>query len=245
MKSVLNAKSAWLSAALACVLATQGRALDLITNGGFESGFSGWTRADQLGSDGSFMLQNGTTSPDTAVPVPAPPEGIAAAMSDAQGPGSHVLYQDFVIPTGVLGGTLSFERYVNNQAAGFFSPATLDFTSVDNQQARADILLATADPFSVASTDVLMNLFQTMPGDPLVSGYSTVSADVSSLLAGHGGQTVRLRFAETDNQLFLNFGVDRVSLSTTDVIPEPGTSLLLGTGLLPLAGGLARRRRRS
>ena len=54
-----------------------------IANGGFESGFSGWTRVDQLGSEGTFVVQSGTASPVSADPVPAPPQGANAAMTDA------------------------------------------------------------------------------------------------------------------------------------------------------------------
>jgi len=61
--------------------------LPVITNGGFESGFTGWTRADQTGSDGTFFLQTGTSSPVNSDPVPAPPQGVNAAMTDAGGPG--------------------------------------------------------------------------------------------------------------------------------------------------------------
>ena len=64
----------------------------ITTNGGFEAGFTGWTRADQLGSAGTFALQSGASSPVNGNPVPMPPGGVQAAMTDAQGPGSHVLF---------------------------------------------------------------------------------------------------------------------------------------------------------
>src|ERR1051325_2170419 len=89
-------------------------AANIVSNGGFESGFASWTRADQLGSDGTFFLQTGTSSPVNGDPVPAPPGGTTAAMSDAQGPGSHVLYQDIVIPAVVPSATLSFDVFVGN-----------------------------------------------------------------------------------------------------------------------------------
>ena len=92
----------------------------LIVNGGFELGFSGWTRADQVGSEGTFQLQTGTVSPVTLSPVPPPPEGLTAAMTDAEGPGSHVLYQDIMIPAAVGPTTLSFQLFVQNSAPAFF-----------------------------------------------------------------------------------------------------------------------------
>jgi glucose/arabinose dehydrogenase len=226
---------------LSSVLALPATAAPLISNGGFESGFAGWIRADAVGSEGTFHLQTGTASPVLGDPVPAPPGPTQAAMTDAEGPGSHVLYQDFLVPADVTTGVLSFDVFVGNRAEQFETPATLDFsTPTLNQQARVDFLLPAADPFSVAPADVLLTVFQTQVGDALVSGYSTVSTDVSALLVARAGQTLRLRFAEVDNVFPFQFGVDNVSLETQP-IPEPGSLLLIGSGLL--LG--ARRRLRS
>src|SRR5437868_1553744 len=113
-------------------------AIPVISNGGFESGLTSWTKADQLGSDGTFSSQSGTLSPVNGDPVPAPPEGTKAAMTDAQGPGSHVLYQDFVATADAA--RLSFALFIGNRATDFFTPASLDFsTPTLNQQARVDI----------------------------------------------------------------------------------------------------------
>src|SRR5262249_23486883 len=111
-----------------------------------------------------------------------------------------------------------------------------------NQQARVDIITTTADPFSVAAADVLLNVFQTHPGDPATSGYTVDTTDLTSLLAAHGGETLRLRFAEVANQFFFNFGVGGVSLDATSV-PEPGTLPLFALGVLGLARYGWRRRR--
>jgi hypothetical protein len=226
-----------LAGAVACASTAQARP-ELISNGGFESGFAGWTRVQQLGSGGAFMDQTGTISPVNGLAVPAPPQGLHAAMTDAVEPGSHALYQDVLIPTGVTSGaTLSFLLFINNTAAGFSTPASLDFsTPALNQQARVDIITTSADPFSVAGTDVLQNVFQTTVGAPLRSGYNSLSFDVSALLALHGGETLRVRFAETDNVNIFNFGVDAVSLN---IVPAPGAGILLAPVVL-----LRRRSRR-
>lgn len=210
---------------------------DLITNGSFELGFNGWTRADQIGSEGTFMDQSGLTSPINGLAVQAPPDGLHAAMTDGTGPGSHVLYQDIFIPVGSTSGTFQFSYFVNNTAAAFTTPAMLDFaTPALNQQARVDFLHGSANPFSTDAADVMQAVFRTEVGSPLLTGYNVVTVDVTSLILEHAGETLRLRFAETDNVNIFNFGVDAVSLN---VIPAPSTLLLGLTALV-----LNRRSRR-
>ena len=160
-------------------------------------------------------------------------------MTDAFGPGSHVLYQDFVVPA--EGALLSFTLFIGNRGDRFVTPASLDFsTPALNQQARVDILRGGTGVFSVAPADILQNLFQTQVGAPLVSGYTPFNFDLTSLFAANVGQTLRLRFAETDNVAPFQFGVDNVSLETVSAVPEPQSIQLFGTGLLVL---LAIRRR--
>ncbi|HYO79858.1 MAG TPA: hypothetical protein VES20_00530 [Bryobacteraceae bacterium] len=236
-------------AACSFVVALQLPGATLVNNGGFEAGLSGWTAVDQLGSEGTFLVQSGGSSPVSNTPVPIPPEGTNAAMTDAFGPGSHVLYQDFVVPAGVPNAVITFSLYLNNAAPDFFNPGHLDFAGVDrdpdlriNQQVRVDLMTATADPFSVAPADILMNLFQTAAGDPLVSGYHNYSADVTALMQAYQGQTLRLRFAEVDNVLTLNLGVDNVAV-TVSAIPEPSTFVLSFSALAAVL--LARRKLRN
>ena len=228
-------------AVLVCALAVPVKG-DLITNGGFESGFTGWTTLNQLGSEGTFVAQSGTLSPVNLFAVPSPPGGIVAAMTDSFGPGSHVLYQDFVVPNSItIGFAISFSLFINNAngAPNFFVPATLDFsTPALNQQARIDIIRTSSDPFSVAGADVLRVLYQTLPGNALASGYTNFTADLTTLLQANLGQTLRLRFAEVDNVAPFNMGVDNVSI---DAVPEPSTWIMMSGGLLAL--GFAKRRR--
>jgi hypothetical protein len=214
-------------------LATTANATALILNGGFESGFTSWTRSEIVGSEGTFALQSGTVSPVNGFSVPTPPQGVVAAMTDAGGPGSHVLYQDFVVPADTA--LLSFSLFIGNRADRFVNPtpATLDFsTPALNQQARVDIMRGGTSAFSVAASDIVLTLFQTQVGAPLVSGYTSFTFDLTSLFAANVGQTLRLRFAETDNLAPFQFGVDNVSLETGVTVPEPQSIQLIGTGLL-------------
>jgi hypothetical protein len=166
-------------------------------------------------------------------------------MTDAQGPGSHVLYQDFTV-TGAAGPTmLNFSLFIGNRDTAFFTPSTLDFSTPElNQRARVDILAGGADPFSIAATDVLLNAYQTLPGDALVSGYTNFSVDVAALLNSHVGETLRLRFAEVDNVFTFQFGVDNVSFTTPAAVPEPSSGVLVMSGLVGLALIANRKRMR-
>ncbi len=214
-------------------------AAPLLANGSFESGLTGWTVIDQADSSGSWFSQTSTSSPVNAFPVAAPSAGTFAAMTDQGGPGSHVLYQDFLVPTGVTAADLSFDYFISNQA-GFNTPDTLDFDVAPNQQARVDIITTAADPFSVAGADVLFALLAPLANSP-PDAYQTSTTDLTAFLQAHAGEMLRLRFAEVDNQLFFNMGIDAVDLDvvSTSEVPEPGTLVLFGSGAL-----MALRRRR-
>lgn len=243
MRTALKQFAGAMAAALAFV-AVPAHAVPVL-NGDFEAGMTNWTVADQIGSAGSFVLQSGTTSPENGMAVPAPPGGSNAAMTDGQAGGSHVLYQDFMQATAVGSARLSFDLFVGNRADAFHlpEPLTLDWaTPALNQQARVDILAGASDPFSLAADEVLLNLFATELGDPLVSGYNHFEIDVTALLNAHLNQSLRLRFAEVDNVNMFQFGVDNVALviGAPGEVPEPGAWMLFLAGLS--AGALSRRR---
>ncbi len=235
-----------LTAAMACaiagVMATAARGQSIV-NGGFETGFLGWTTANMSGSDGAFVSQSGTASPLNGSLVPAAPQGTHAAMTDSAAGGSHVLYQDFIVPAVVGATSLRFSLFLNNANDSYFNPASLDWAMTNqiggltlNQQARVDIITTGADVFSVGPADVLANLFATTTTTPLVTGYNAFDIDVTALLQVHAGQTLRLRFAEVDNVNFFNLGVDDVSFRT---IPAPASGIVASLA----AVGLLRRRR--
>ncbi len=193
-------------------------ALGVIVNGSFEANggagtnvFTGWTVAQVLGSvsgtpgGGDVFVQTGTLSP-FGITVPAPPLGSFAAMSEQFSPGGHIIYQDFAVPAG--GAILSFDLYIDNTAGTFINLGTLDFEGAFNQHVRVDIMNPAAAVDDVGA-GVLQNILITNPGFPNPSGYTTNSVDISAF----AGQTVRLRFAETDNQGYFLMGVDDVHLS--------------------------------
>jgi len=219
------------------VLAATQASAGLITNGDFEAGLTGWTVTNEAGGSGNWFSQTGTTSPTSGFAVPAPPELTHAAMTDQGGPGSHVLIQSFVVPAGITSVDIGFLLFIGNRAGAFSTPSSLDYAVNPNQQARVDLLTATATPFDLAPADIVANLYQTHVGDPLVSGYNPFSFTISGLTPGN---TYQLRFAEADNQTFFQMGVDSVGVNAS--VPEPATFGLAGAVGLGLA--LLRLRRR-
>src|SRR6266852_5732250 len=189
----------------------------VLVNGSFESNsFTGWTVFNQTGGSGNWFLYSSAATPISGfADLFAPPVGTYAAVTDQTGPGTHILYQDFTVPTGPA--LLSFYLYYRNRATGFFTPPTLSYTTSPNQQYRVDLITTTSPIDSVAAGDVLTNLFITNPGDPLVISPTLKVYDVSAF----AGQTVRLRFAEVDNQLYFNASVDAVCLSKSAPTPTP------------------------
>lgn len=182
-----------------------------VNNGGFESGnFTGWTLFNiNCFPGGNWFVYSGTNTPLSGFPFFAPPQGTFAAVSDQLGQGTHIMYQDITLEPGRAHG-LVFKIYWQNRAAAFFSPNTLDCNVFPNQQFRIDIMTTTAAVDSVAPGDVLANVLRTRPGLPLTLPPITGIFNLSAF----AGQTVRLRFAEVDNQLFFNVGVDDVRIVT-------------------------------
>ncbi|MGH7724380.1 MAG: hypothetical protein ACREOU_03035 [Candidatus Eiseniibacteriota bacterium] len=72
-----------------------------------------------------------------------------------------------------------------------------------------------AAPIADVGAGVLANLFQTTPSSPPTLGYTTLVANLTPF----SGQTIRLRFAEVDNQLFFNVGIDAVSIQAEPMVP--------------------------
>ena len=222
-------------------LAAVANASPILTNGSFESGLTAWTVVDQAEGSGSWFSQTGTQSPLNSFDVPVPPDGSFAAMTDQFGPGSHVLYQDFVVPAEVTNASLSFDYFTNNLAGTFFTPDTLDFNVFPNQQTLVDIITTSADPFSVAPADVL---FALLAPNANTAAYQTFATNLTAFLQAHEGETLRLRFAEVDNQGNFNMGIDAVNLDV-NAVPEPTSVTLLGLGLAGLGARRWRQRKRT
>lgn len=85
---------------------------------------------------------------------------------------------------------------------------------------------------------MLVPLYLSLMDDPQGTYYSPFNYDPNRLAAdlrSQAGQTVRLRFAQVNNQGAFQFGLDDIFLSIA-AIPEPSTLTLV---LMPVAIGLA------
>ena len=87
------------------------------------------------------------------------------------------------------------------------------------------------DPFDTGA-GVLLNLFQTQPGDPNSIGYTTLSFD----LTPYAGTTVRIRAAVVVTESSLHGSIDAVSCITEAAAANIPT--LSEWGMIAAAGGL-------
>lgn len=214
---------------------------NLLTNGGFETGdYTGWSVNTQAGSNGALQVaaNNGGTSPISGFAYAANATGGNwFSITDQGGPGSYALTQSFTLATASTV-TISFQMFANNQAGATFNNGR-DFGTSPNQNAEVDLLVGGASAFTDASSDIVSTLYG--PGADTAANPNPWTSFSSTLALAAG--TYQLRFAETDNQLFFQQGVDNVSV-TTSAVPEPGSTMLMLAGLGAVAA-IARPRQRA
>ena len=226
---------------LLVVLAPTTAGAATLTNGDFETGnVTGWTVNNVGPAD--WRAYSGTTAPLSGLPIPAPPQGSFAAVADQTSVSRTIMYQDVTLEPGVQH-SLDFLLAYQNSALAFATPASLDPAAAPNQQLRVDVLRAGTAVDSVASGDVLLQVFRTDVGEPLTMAFTRITANLTPF----AGQTVRIRFAVVTSQDFLQAEVDDVRITTTGscagkaatIIGTVGNDTLNGTGGRDVVLGLA------
>jgi hypothetical protein len=216
----------------------------IVNNGDFETGnISGWQTSNQ--GPANWFAYAGTVAPISMNPLPAPPQGSFAAISDQTAESRTILYQDVTLPPAGTQVRLSLISYYTADTA-IVSPDTLDVSSTVNEQYRIDVMRPGAAVDSVASGDVLATVLRTQTGAPVVLAPTQKTADLSAF----AGQTVRLRFAVATTENNLNGGADAVAVNGLTVgqatrnkkkgtatlpvtVTDPGTVALTGNGVKP------------
>ena len=199
-------------------------AAELISNGGFETGnFSGWTIPSFPGgftNSGNWLIDTpGTTTPLSGNSTAGNALGGSFyAVTDQTWFSTHVLSQTFTVPGVASSVFLSFKMFANDyHGTSIVDPIGLDHTGPPNQHARVDILSSAASAFDTGA-GVLANYYLGVDSGLDPNPYTTYTFNITALVGGGG--TYTLRFAQVDNQNFLNLGVDNVSINFTP-IPEP------------------------
>jgi hypothetical protein len=226
-------------------LAASASATDLVVNGDFETGLSGWTTASQVGTAfdpsipataGYIAVGSGYIPPSVGYPVLDPFAGASYALGDATAAGAYALIQDFTLPSGTTSVSLSFASYIYDWSGQTTVGNGFDYTSGLNQHVQVDILKGGSADFTTSAGDVVASLFAGGSSDPSVA-WSLSNYDLTSSLVA--GQTYRLRFATVASTFVISHGIDDVSLDV-QAVPEPMTVFVLGLPALALV-----RRRRS
>jgi len=202
--------------------------IQLITNGGFETGdLTGWTVTSSGGSGGTWLADNATFTPLTGNPTVGAASGNWYAVTDQFAPGVNALSQSFTVPLGTTHVVWSFDMFVDDWGPDF-TPAT--------QYVQALLLAGGADPLVGAP------ILSYVPGAPVLvtagvpNPYLAYNLDITGMVTD--GQTYQVDFLESDNVAPMNVGVDNVSVVAT---PEPASVALL-LGILAAVGVCARRR---
>ena len=222
-----------LAALVLCSERPSANAIELISNGNFETGnLSGWTIPifpAITNSGGWFVDAPGTTTPLSGHSTAG--NGLGGnyyAVTDQTWTSTHALSQTFTVPGPASSVILSFQMFANDyHGVAIVDPIGLDHTGPANQHARVDILNSAAPPFETGA-GVLANYFLGVDSGVDPNPYTTYTFDITALVGTGGSYT--LRFAQVDNQNNLNLGVDNVSINFV-AVPEPSGVALVAIGV--------------
>lgn len=225
------------------------QAVDLITNGGFETGdFSDWSVQTEYSLTSydnnvtapasNFYIQgNSLSAPVSGLATLGPATGNYFALADSTTAGANVLIQNFTVPLGTIALNLSFDMFTYDWYGNGATGTSLNYLDNPNQHVRVDLLKSSSSALSTSASDVILNIFDGLQPNTDPPTWQNYTQDLLAYVTP--GTTYRLRFGAVDNQFTLNMGVDNVSLNAT-VVPEPSSVLLCGIAAMAI---FARNRR--
>ncbi|MDQ8179758.1 VPDSG-CTERM sorting domain-containing protein [Pelagicoccus sp. SDUM812005] len=198
---------------------TQANAINLITNGNFETGtLVGWSSGDGI----SFVINDDSNDFGGPATQTAPINGLFDAFSIQGGPSISILSQMVELPTDIAQLALSWSDRIQNFGGSFDDPGQEFRVSFYNS---ADLLIAT--------------VFSTDPGDDTIQlGPHPRSFDVASTLSAYAGESVKLQFEAAAESGPFNVNIDDVRL---DTVPDAGSTFVLLLSASALLFGLRRK----
>jgi hypothetical protein len=213
---------------------------NVLTNGSFESGLTGWTTDTNLGGGAvGTCSYNAATAPGTETltsvagfPATDGTEIALGSVSQTAGVGliiSCVLYQDVAIPANATTATFSFDMGIKN---------ALNNTNTDNAAVVGIYSAATVPAFGDAAVvgGASGKINYTQATDVTLQHRASASFNISS----KAGQTVRFAIINAANQLgHENIGIDNVQFLVNVSAPTPVPTLSQWSlaGLALLLGG--------
>ena len=82
-------------------------ASQILNNGSFESGLTGWTVTNSTTDGSGWFVTNQSQTPLNGYPTVGPSNGSYYAVTDEAGPGLHALTQTFTDPLGTTSAIVS------------------------------------------------------------------------------------------------------------------------------------------
>lgn len=227
-------KSIAAASLLAATTLANATPFSLIKNGGFESkNLSNWSVNAVGSSTGTCpsagrnwnVAANGSATGCTTVGNPIEGSYAAYVMNDGLAGSTYTLSQDFLVPLNVTSASLAWSDSIVTSYVGTSRSLTVGLYS-------GNTLLSNVYQFNIPTSDNN-------------GAWDAHQVNVSGLLAALGGQLVTLRFSDYIPNSWTGpsgLGLDNVSLTgQATAVPEPGSLMLLGLGLL--AGAMVRRRK--